>query len=139
MPDPTTLSLPFNPAGIELDRRKGLSRQLYQALRLRVLDGRLASGTRLPASRDLAAALAISATAWCVPTISCMPKVSSKAGSGTALMWRSCRNRWRPRKIIHKSIHRVFNKLTHSLIHNFGQFHWEFIQQSYPQRCIAAA
>lgn len=54
------LSLSFNPAGIELDRRQGLSRQLYQALRLRVLDGRLASGTRLPASRDLAAALAIS-------------------------------------------------------------------------------
>ncbi|MNU73894.1 HTH-type transcriptional regulatory protein GabR [compost metagenome] len=56
----TPLSLSFNPAGIELDRRQGLSRQLYQALRLRVLDGRLASGTRLPASRDLAAALAIS-------------------------------------------------------------------------------
>ncbi|WP_085723611.1 PLP-dependent aminotransferase family protein [Pseudomonas sp. R37(2017)] len=54
------LSLSFNPAGIELDRRQGLSRQLYQALRLRVLDGRLTSGTRLPASRDLAAALAIS-------------------------------------------------------------------------------
>jgi GntR family transcriptional regulator/MocR family aminotransferase len=54
------LSLTFNPAGIELDRRQGLSRQLYQALRTRVLDGRLASGTRLPASRDLAAALAIS-------------------------------------------------------------------------------
>jgi GntR family transcriptional regulator/MocR family aminotransferase len=54
------LSLTFNPAGIELDRRQGLSRQLYQALRVRVLDGRLASGTRLPASRDLAAALAIS-------------------------------------------------------------------------------
>ena len=53
-------SLSFNPAGIELDRRQGLSRQLYQALRMRVLDGRLASGTRLPASRDLAAALAIS-------------------------------------------------------------------------------
>ncbi|MBV4464585.1 PLP-dependent aminotransferase family protein [Pseudomonas sp. SWRI79] len=50
----------FNPAGIELDRRQGLSRQLYQALRVRVLDGRLASGTRLPASRDLAAALSIS-------------------------------------------------------------------------------
>ncbi|WP_160108467.1 PLP-dependent aminotransferase family protein [Pseudomonas izuensis] len=60
MSDSSTLSLPFNPAGIELDRRKGLSRQLYQALRMRVLDGRLASGTRLPASRDLAAALAIS-------------------------------------------------------------------------------
>ena len=53
-------SLSFNPAGIELDPRQGLSRQLYQALRVRVLDGRLASGTRLPASRDLAAALAIS-------------------------------------------------------------------------------
>ena len=52
--------LSFNPAGIELDRRQGLSRQLYQALRARVLDGRLASGTRLPASRDLAAALSIS-------------------------------------------------------------------------------
>lgn len=50
----------FNPAGIELDRRQGLSRQLYQALRMRVLDGRLTSGTRLPASRDLAAALSIS-------------------------------------------------------------------------------
>ncbi|WP_460132742.1 MocR-like pyridoxine biosynthesis transcription factor PdxR [Pseudomonas sp. S1_E04] len=52
--------LSFNPAGIELDRRQGLTRQLYQALRQRVLDGRLVSGTRLPASRDLAAALAIS-------------------------------------------------------------------------------
>lgn len=54
------LPLSFNPAGIELDRRQGLSRQLYQALRVRVLDGRLASGMRLPASRDLASALAIS-------------------------------------------------------------------------------
>lgn len=52
--------LSFNPAGIELDRRQGLTRQLYQALRQRVLDGRLVSGTRLPASRDLAAALSIS-------------------------------------------------------------------------------
>lgn len=60
MSDSQSLSLSFNPAGIELDRRLGLSRQLYQALRIRVLDGRLASGTRLPASRDLAAALVIS-------------------------------------------------------------------------------
>ncbi|MCO8171084.1 PLP-dependent aminotransferase family protein [Pseudomonas sp. 21LCFQ02] len=51
---------PFDPAGFALDRRKGLSRQLYQALRERILDGRLASGTRLPASRDLAAVLEIS-------------------------------------------------------------------------------
>ncbi|KEY86332.1 PLP-dependent aminotransferase family protein [Pseudomonas capeferrum] len=54
------LILPFDPAGIVLDRRRGLSQQLYQALRARVLDGRLSSGTRLPASRDLAAILALS-------------------------------------------------------------------------------
>ena len=53
-------SFPFNLAGIELDRRQGLSRQLYQALRVRILDGRLCSGTRLPASRDLAVSLGIS-------------------------------------------------------------------------------
>ena len=56
----STPPLSFNPAGIELDRRQGLTRQLYEALRQRVLDGRLASGTRLPATRDLAAALSIS-------------------------------------------------------------------------------
>lgn len=55
-----TSSLTFAVAGIELDRRHGLSRQLYQALRQRILDGRLGSGVRLPASRDLAASLAIS-------------------------------------------------------------------------------
>jgi len=54
------LILPFDPAGIVLDRQRGLSQQLYQALRARVLDGRLSSGTRLPASRDLAAILALS-------------------------------------------------------------------------------
>ena len=54
------LVLPFDPAGIDLDRRRGLSQQLYQALRARVLDGRLSSGTRLPATRDLAAMLALS-------------------------------------------------------------------------------
>ena len=59
MPD-SALSIAFNPAGIELDPKKGLTRQLYQALRQRVLDGRLGSGSRLPASRDLALALGIS-------------------------------------------------------------------------------
>ncbi|HEX8594143.1 MAG TPA: PLP-dependent aminotransferase family protein [Pseudomonas sp.] len=54
------LSFPFNLAGIELDRRQGLSRQLYEALRQRILDGRLSSGTRLPASRDLGESLSIS-------------------------------------------------------------------------------
>lgn len=54
------LALPFDPTGIVLDRRRGLSQQLYQALRARVLDGRLGSGTRLPATRDLAAMLSLS-------------------------------------------------------------------------------
>ncbi|MDB5983225.1 MAG: transcriptional regulator, GntR family protein, partial [Pseudomonas sp.] len=53
-------SFPFSLAGIELDRRRGLSRQLYQHLRQRILDGSLSSGTRLPASRDLAESLSIS-------------------------------------------------------------------------------
>ncbi|WP_296234970.1 PLP-dependent aminotransferase family protein [Pseudomonas sp. UBA4617] len=55
-----SLVLPFDPAGIALDRRRGLSQQLYQALRGRILDGRLRSGTRLPATRDLAGMLALS-------------------------------------------------------------------------------
>ena len=38
---PIAPPLSFNPAGIELDRRQGLTRQLYDALRQRVLDGRL--------------------------------------------------------------------------------------------------
>ena len=57
---PPTQSLTFDFAGIQLDRRHGLSRQLYQGLRQRILDGGLSSGTRLPATRDLASALAIS-------------------------------------------------------------------------------
>ncbi|MGC1332753.1 PLP-dependent aminotransferase family protein [Pseudomonas sp.] len=56
----TSPALPFDPAGIQLDAGRGLSRELYQALRARVLDGRLASGTRMPASRDLARALSVS-------------------------------------------------------------------------------
>ncbi|MFD2645892.1 PLP-dependent aminotransferase family protein [Pseudomonas japonica] len=56
----SSVSLLFDPSGIVLDRRQGLSRQLYQALRARVLDGRLGSGTRLPASRDMAAILGLS-------------------------------------------------------------------------------
>lgn len=54
------LAFPSSLVGIELDRRKGLSRQLYEALRQRILDGQLGSGTRLPASRDLAKSLSIS-------------------------------------------------------------------------------
>ncbi|MCF5708803.1 aminotransferase class I/II-fold pyridoxal phosphate-dependent enzyme [Pseudomonas syringae] len=53
-------SFPSTLTGIRLDRRQGLSKQLYRALRQQILDARLASGTRLPASRELADLLAIS-------------------------------------------------------------------------------
>lgn len=43
--------LPFDAAGIHLDPAQGLARQLYAALRERILDGRLGSRTRMPASR----------------------------------------------------------------------------------------
>ena len=52
--------LPFDLSGIRLESGRGLARQLYQALRERILDGRLGGGTRLPASRELAARLGIS-------------------------------------------------------------------------------
>ena len=52
--------LPVDLYGIRLDPARGLARQLYQALRERILDGRLPGGTRLPASRDLAGLLGIS-------------------------------------------------------------------------------
>ncbi|HEX5840924.1 MAG TPA: PLP-dependent aminotransferase family protein [Pseudomonas sp.] len=58
MPLPTPL--PVDLSGIRLDPAQGLARQLYQDLRERILDGRLVGGTRLPASRDLAALLGIS-------------------------------------------------------------------------------
>ncbi|WP_044873277.1 PLP-dependent aminotransferase family protein [Pseudomonas sp. LFM046] len=57
---PATPPLPVDLSGIRLDPQQGLARQLYQALRERILDGRLASRTRLPATRDLAALLGIS-------------------------------------------------------------------------------
>lgn len=56
----TPVPLPVDLSGIRLDPARGLARQLYQALRERILDGRLASGTRLPAGRDLAELLGIS-------------------------------------------------------------------------------
>ena len=51
--------MPVDLSGIRLDPAQGLARQLYQALRERILDGRLAGGARLPASRDLAQLLGI--------------------------------------------------------------------------------
>jgi GntR family transcriptional regulator/MocR family aminotransferase len=57
---PATPPLPVDLSGIRLDPGQGLARQLYQALRERILDGRLAGRTRLPASRDLAELLGVS-------------------------------------------------------------------------------
>lgn len=52
--------LPVDLSGIQLDPHQGLARQLYQALRERILDGRLRGGARLPASRELASLLGVS-------------------------------------------------------------------------------
>lgn len=52
--------LPLDPSGFHLEPRKGLARELYQALRERILDGRMASRMRLPASRELAETLGVS-------------------------------------------------------------------------------
>ncbi|MCY1287587.1 HTH-type transcriptional regulatory protein GabR [compost metagenome] len=57
---PSAPPLPVDLSGIRLDPARGLARQLYQALRERILDGRLPGGTRLPASRDLAGLLGVS-------------------------------------------------------------------------------
>ncbi len=60
MATPSAPPLPVDLSGIHLDPQRGLARQLYQALRERILDGRLQRRTRLPASRDLANLLGIS-------------------------------------------------------------------------------
>ncbi|TBU84422.1 PLP-dependent aminotransferase family protein [Phytopseudomonas dryadis] len=52
--------LPVDLSGLRLEPGRGLARQLYQALRERILDGRLPGGTRLPAGRQLAECLGIS-------------------------------------------------------------------------------
>jgi GntR family transcriptional regulator/MocR family aminotransferase len=57
---PTAPPLLFDCSGIQLNPAMGLARQLYQALRERILDGRLQGDTRLPASRELAELLGIS-------------------------------------------------------------------------------
>ena len=52
--------LPVDLSGIHLKPGRALARQLYEVLRERILDARLPSGARLPASRDLAGVLGIS-------------------------------------------------------------------------------
>lgn len=57
---PCSPPLPVDLTGIHLAPAHGLARQLYQALRERILDGRLPAGARLPASRELAERLGVS-------------------------------------------------------------------------------
>lgn len=52
--------LPVDLSGIQLQAGQPLARQLYTALRARILDARFAGGSRLPASRDLAQMLGVS-------------------------------------------------------------------------------
>ena len=59
-PLPPLTALPLDPAGIQLDPGQGLTRQLCQVLRERVMEGGLNSRLRLPASRELALALGVS-------------------------------------------------------------------------------
>ncbi|KPC01588.1 Transcriptional regulator [Pseudomonas syringae pv. maculicola] len=70
--------------GIELDPGQGLSKQLYEILRRQILDGRLSSGMRLPASRDLAKSLAISRNSVMRAFDSYTPKVSLKGALAMA-------------------------------------------------------
>jgi GntR family transcriptional regulator/MocR family aminotransferase len=48
------------PLHIALEGQKDLSGQIYRQIRRAVLDGRLRAGDRLPPSRELARALAVS-------------------------------------------------------------------------------
>lgn len=77
--------LSFDPAGITLDRRLGLSQQLYQALRERMLDGRLGSGTRLPATREMARILGISrnSVVQAYEQLHAEDYIESRVGDGT--------------------------------------------------------
>lgn len=109
------LSLPFDPTGIVLDRRLGLSRQLYQVLRARVLDGRLGSGTRLPASRDLAKALALSRNS----VVRAYDQLYAEGFIESRGRHLCCS----VAKTIHKYIHRVIPGFFHSLIHKIARKH----------------
>ena len=77
--------LPFDLAGIQLDSRRGLASQLYLALRERILDGRLCSGTRLPAGRELAELLGVSrnTVARAVDQLYAEGYVQARVGDGT--------------------------------------------------------
>lgn len=91
--------LPFDLAGIQLDPRRGLARQLYQALRERILDGRLCSGTRLPAGRELAEVLGVSrnTVGRAVDQLYAEGYVQARVGDGTYVATLAMHNQPTPR------------------------------------------
>nr|BFE92914.1 hypothetical protein GCM10020185_34500 [Pseudomonas brassicacearum subsp. brassicacearum] len=109
---------------------RGLSRQLYQALRTRVLDGRLASGTRLPASRDLAAALSISrnSVVRAYDQLYAEGFIEGRVGDGTYVAKLSSTTLPLKKNISTKVSTGFFNRLTHSLIHRLARFACRSIQ-----------
>src|SRR5262249_50663404 len=70
---------------IRLDAGKPLGRQLAEVLRRTILQTRLAAGTRLPATRQLAAALGVSRNTvlFAYDELAADGLVSGKKGSGT--------------------------------------------------------
>lgn len=63
MPQPASPSpFPFDPTGLLLTPGKGLAIQVYEALRDRILSGRIDSRVKLPTTRELALTLQISRT-----------------------------------------------------------------------------
>src|SRR4051794_34423938 len=56
---PILLSCPGMDLQLSISGKRDLTRQIYRQLRERIMDGRLKSGDRLPASRELAEELAV--------------------------------------------------------------------------------
>jgi len=76
---------PFTPRGFDPRRSLPLHRQLYDALRAAILDGRLPAGARLPATRVLAVDLGLSRTTVLTDMAQLLAEgyVEGKTGSGT--------------------------------------------------------
>src|SRR4051794_11182583 len=70
---------------VSLVGRKDLSGEIYRQIRRAILDGRLASGGRLPPTRELASSLAVSRTTVTVAyeRLGGEGFITSKLGAGT--------------------------------------------------------
>ncbi|AMP11941.1 bacterial regulatory s, gntR family protein [Collimonas arenae] len=84
-PKPSSLSMHLDPAGIALDGRKGLAKQLYLALRQRILATPDTHRIKLPTSRELALALRVSrnTVVRAYEQLYAEGYISSRVGDGT--------------------------------------------------------